>query len=225
MAGIYHYPAKITDPTIAWEVAAFGEGGGYPKSTAAVINQLGARQQMVFFLPFATDWSETSTYLQHAWIHWVTRGLYTGFRRIYLGTQIDDMLITSALYYPSGELFRIRPADLDAHKKWLPTINGKMPKGSNYFVEVGHNGNGVVQAAVGADNGTLVKCNQTAIIYPWQETTALEFQKPLGTGDNVWPDLPTNYSWSMDCISLDPLQNWWNVPENRDAFGHVSHTL
>lgn len=30
---------------------------------------------MVWFLGFATDWSQTSNYLQHAHIHWMTRGL------------------------------------------------------------------------------------------------------------------------------------------------------
>jgi hypothetical protein len=30
---------------------------------------------MVWFIGWATDWSLTSNYLQHSWIHWVTRGL------------------------------------------------------------------------------------------------------------------------------------------------------
>jgi hypothetical protein len=42
---------------------------------------------MVFFTSFATDWAPTSNYLQHAWIHWITRGLYTGYRRVNLNTQ------------------------------------------------------------------------------------------------------------------------------------------
>lgn len=42
---------------------------------------------MVFFIGFATDWAATSNILQHAWIHWATRGLYTGYRRVNLNTQ------------------------------------------------------------------------------------------------------------------------------------------
>lgn len=30
---------------------------------------------MVWFMGWATDWSQTSNYLQHAYIHWITRGL------------------------------------------------------------------------------------------------------------------------------------------------------
>jgi hypothetical protein len=75
--GLYHYPAAIVDSSIATPFAAFSPGAnGQAQSTAAVINTFaGGRQQMVFFLPFSTDWSMTSNILQHAWIAWATRGL------------------------------------------------------------------------------------------------------------------------------------------------------
>jgi hypothetical protein len=73
---MWHYPATITNATIATEIASFAPGGSFStKTTAAVINQIGTRQQMVWFISWATDWSITSNYLQHAWIHWMTRGL------------------------------------------------------------------------------------------------------------------------------------------------------
>lgn len=76
--GIWHYPATITNATIATAFAQFAPTTGFSTtSTAGVINNIGGRQQMVFFIGFATDWSPTSNYLQHAWIHWVTRGLCT----------------------------------------------------------------------------------------------------------------------------------------------------
>jgi hypothetical protein len=74
--GLFHYPAKIADPTTTWEIAQFGPGGSFTTSTtAAVINNFAGRQQMVFFTSWGTDWSETSNFLQHAYIHWMTRGL------------------------------------------------------------------------------------------------------------------------------------------------------
>jgi hypothetical protein len=86
--GLYHYPASITDKSIATEFAQFAVAKGFKKtSTAAVINTISGRQQMVFFLGHSTDWSATSNYLNHAWITWVTRGLYAGYRRINLNTQ------------------------------------------------------------------------------------------------------------------------------------------
>jgi hypothetical protein len=224
-SGLYHYPASITNASIATEIAQFAAGGGFSQSTAAVINNIGGRQQMVWFLPFATDWSATSNFLQHAWIHWATRGLYSGFRRIYFNTQIDDMFLETDLYQPAGSLFRVRPGDLSVHKSWMPQINAKMPAGSNYFIEIGHNGNGDIEASVEIDT-TNTKCSPpTAIEYPEQIDTALEFQKPLGTGTDIWPKTPASYVWSSVCAKLDPLLQWWATPANRDAFGHVSHTF
>jgi hypothetical protein len=72
----WHYPATITNSTLAKEIAQFDAGGDFSEpSTAAVINDFGNRQQMVWFTSWGTDWSATSTFLQHAHIHWITRGL------------------------------------------------------------------------------------------------------------------------------------------------------
>lgn len=74
--GLWHYPASITNATVATEFAQIAPTTGFAKaSTAGVINKIDGRQQMVFFTSFATDWSATSNFLQHAWIHWVTRNL------------------------------------------------------------------------------------------------------------------------------------------------------
>lgn len=73
---LWHYPATITNKTIAKEIARFEPAGPFTTdSTAAIINTFGDRQQMVFFTSWATNWSLTSNYLQHAYIHWMTRGL------------------------------------------------------------------------------------------------------------------------------------------------------
>jgi hypothetical protein len=148
IAGIFHNPAQITNSSIAWEFAKFSSSG-----TAGVINQIGTRQQMVWFLPFALDWAPSSNYLQHAWINWVTRGLYVGFRRLYFSTQVDDMFLETPLYTPAGQTFRCRPDDLNLHVAWQTALNAKMPKGSEYFVEIGHNGNGAIEAATDTSEG------------------------------------------------------------------------
>lgn len=90
-SGLWHYPAIITDSSTTWEAAQFGPSGSFTSTTtAAVINQFGKRQQMAWFTSFATDWSTTSTFIQHSYIHWITRGLckfkppvfHIGLRRI-----------------------------------------------------------------------------------------------------------------------------------------------
>jgi hypothetical protein len=55
IANIYHTPATVANASMAWEVAKFGTTG-----TAAVINQIGDRQQMAWFMPFALDWAPSS---------------------------------------------------------------------------------------------------------------------------------------------------------------------
>lgn len=58
---------------------------------------------------------------------------------------VDDMFLESDIYSPSGTTFQITPADLAQHVTWMGTINAKLNAGSNYFVEVGHNGNGNIE--------------------------------------------------------------------------------
>jgi hypothetical protein len=148
----------------------------------------------------------------------------TGFRRVLFNTQIDDMFLVTDLYEPQGSTFRIRPADLEQHILWQKDINRRLPQGSNYMLEVGHNGNGDIEAAVALN--TQGVCNPIeAIEYPDQVDTVLEYVKLPGTGIDVWPPAPQVYRWSTTCAMLDPLMTWWRNPIKRDAFMHVSHTL
>jgi hypothetical protein len=221
--GLYHYPASITNTTTTTEIAQFAANADFATiSTAGVINNFSGRQQMVFFISWATDWSPTSALLQHAWITWITRGLYTGYRRVNLNTQVDDMFLESDIYSPANTTFRIRPGDLTAHASWTSTINGKMNTGSSYFMEIGHNGNGNIEAS---DDINDPACGPGPIEYPDQIDTPLEFQKPLGSGTNLWPNTPTTYPWSTACVNLDSLKTYFASVSNRDKFAHISHTF
>ncbi|TVY49354.1 hypothetical protein LOCC1_G001017 [Lachnellula occidentalis] len=222
--GLYHYPATITNSSIATEFIQFAPAANFSTtSTAGVINNIGGRQQMVFFIGFATDWAATSNLLQHAWIHWATRGLYTGYRRVNLNTQVDDMFLESDIYSPTGTTFQLTPADLAQHVTWMATINAKLNAGSNYFVEVGHNGNGNIEGASGV--ATSNQCGSGPIEYAEQIDTPLEFQKPLGTGTNIWPADSLLYPYTTVCTNLDALKVWWVTTANLNAFAHVSHTF
>lgn len=150
-----------------------------------------------------------------------------GHRRIYLSTQIDDVLLGTELYQPAGTTFRIRPGDLQAHVSWTKDVMLRMPAGSNYFIELAHNGNGDIEAAVAAESNAATKvcAPNTAIDYPEQIDTPLEFKKTLGTGTNIWPSSPATYTWSLPCAKLDPLASWIMTQSNRDAFAHMSHTF
>lgn len=109
----------------------------------------------------------------------------------------------------------------------MQDINSRMPPGSNYFIELAHNGNGDIEAAVNTNSAASNRaCTPNAAIdYAEQVETPLEFQKPLGTGANIWPNTPVRYTWSLACAKLDPLASWIMTPSNRDAFAHMSHTF
>ena len=133
------------------------------------------------------------------------------------------MQLETELYEPAGSIFRLRTGDLDAHKTWQTNLNSRLPAGSKYFLEIGHNGNGDIIAALDvAGNG----CNPAfAVDYDSPPDTPLEFQKPLGTGTDLWPSSFVTYSWSLACAKKDPLANWFTTAANRNAFAHVSHTF
>ncbi|OQN95525.1 hypothetical protein B0A48_18508 [Cryoendolithus antarcticus] len=158
---MYHYPAVITDSTTTWQIAKFAADSANQftgDTTAAVINNFAGGQQMVFFTSWATDWSPTSAFLQHAYIHWMTRGLFQGARKVYLNTQIDDVHLTTDLYQPSdvGSSFRISPEGLTHHISWMQNLNTRLPSGSNYKLELGHNGNGDIINATNIEYSATV---------------------------------------------------------------------
>jgi hypothetical protein len=226
---LYHYPAKITDTKTTWKIAQFAASGNFKSSSvAAVINNFSGREQMAFFIGFATEWSSTSNYLQHAYIHWITRGLFAGARKTYLGTQVDDMHLVTGLYYPKGKTYRVVPADVSAHVSWTKSVNSRLPSGSNYFVEIGHNGNGdIINSTNIGYNLANDPCVPVDAVYYDSPITSpdLEWIKPIGSGINMWPQSPANYSWSLACCQLDKLATWFMTAANRDAFAHVSHTF
>ncbi|CEL06526.1 hypothetical protein ASPCAL09701 [Aspergillus calidoustus] len=219
--GLWHYPAAIVNSTSTRAIATFAPNQLFANETvAAVINNFDGREQMAFFIAFDTTWSATSMYLQHAWITWITRGVYAGYRRVNLNTQIDDMFLSTQMY-KSDRSFRITPADLNGIASWLPSIRGKLNPGSVYFMEIGHNGNGNIVAATEAV-GEVV-CNGGAIVIPDPGPTPPEFKKPLGTGTSVWPATPASFNWTESCLESDDLLRWWQ--QNYNDYAHISHTF
>ncbi|KAH6693759.1 hypothetical protein F5X68DRAFT_164648 [Plectosphaerella plurivora] len=223
--GLYHYPATITDPTTTFQVAKFGPGGPYTTdSTAAVINSFpDGREQFVWFTSWAPSWSATSAFLQHAHIHWMTRGVFMGKRKTYLNTQVDDVQLETDMYYPVNTTFKIRTSDLTGHVSWMADLNKRLPSGSAYKLELGHNGNGDIEIAANSDN--TICSPAYAVEYDEVADPPLEFQKPLGTGEDRWPAEFVTYPWSLQCAQIDSFAKWFNTKTNLDAYMHLSHTF
>ncbi|KAF1999707.1 hypothetical protein P154DRAFT_535215 [Amniculicola lignicola CBS 123094] len=219
--GLYHYITTITDPSTTWEFARFGSNSVFSTaSTAGVINNFSGREQMAFFITWATDWSPTSNYLQHAYITWMTRGLYAGYRRVNLNAQIDDMMLATPIYNSANQ-YRVVPADMNDIKAWVPTINAKMNPGSLFRPEIGYNGNGNI---IQVDPNSSDSACTPGPIFTGYDATDAEWEKPLGTGVTMWPTTPTNYTYTSTCLVKDTLSQWFQTASNRALFYHLSHT-
>lgn len=222
--GLSKYPAKITNTSTTSEIAQFGSGTS--KSTAAVINKFPTgRQQQVWFTAFDPNLT-SSTLLSHAWVQWVTRGVYLGFRRVYFNTQVDDCFLKTELYQ-TGKSFRFVAADLKEHVTWMKEVNSKLPSGSSYVIELGHNGNGNIEEGVERDyNNDPAKCNpQEGVEYADQIDGPPEYMKPIGTGKDLWDKKFKSYQWSLSCSSMDAVQAYLVAKTNLHSFYHVSHTF
>ncbi|KAL2289730.1 hypothetical protein FJTKL_01057 [Diaporthe vaccinii] len=228
MDGLYYYGADVTDAATTYPIAKLHSGPTFTSdATAAVINAFphanGTREQMVFFTSFAAGWSQASNFIQHSWISWMTRGLYLGQRRAYLGTHIDDVLLTTTIYGTERD-FRLRVADVEAHAAWTRDINSRMPPGSDYLIEMAYNGNGNIEEAVQGSYGSDICIPESNVITaPKPILVDQEFKKPFGTGEDAWPPEQTSYTWSEQCEDLDPLATYFTT--HLDEFYHVSHTF
>lgn len=151
--------------------------------------------------------------------------LVLGQRRILFNTQVDDVHLATDIYLPANTKFRIRTSDLEAHVTWQESINSRLPAGSSYRIELAHNGNGNIEAGVAADKSGVCNPASSINMLAYPPATTLEFQKPLGSGIDEWPNTPTSYSWTLACTQLDPVGAWFQVAANRDKFSHLSHTF
>lgn len=147
----------------------------------------------------------------------------SGARKIYLNTQVDDVHLSTPLYHPAGSEFRLRPADLDAHVSWQADLNSRLPEGSDYFIELAHNGNGAIVATLEASDDA--PCTPDYAVEYDLPGAPYEWKKPLGTGIDYWEDEWVEYSWEQQCPASDDLAQWFLDAGNRDAFAHVSHTF
>jgi len=80
---------------------------------------------------------------------------------------VDDMFLTTKLWTspdPTGN-YRVVPSDLEGHIPWMASINSRLPAGSNYTIELGHNGNG----NIGVCNCCVLPCLNTTYVHPRAE--------------------------------------------------------
>ncbi|KAI8825008.1 uncharacterized protein EV422DRAFT_564363 [Fimicolochytrium jonesii] len=209
--GLYHYPATITNSTTT-AIATLGPSsdGQFPTRTVVgvLIKYPNGREQMTFFMAFGW-WSTASLFFGHLYVHWGTRQLYSGFRRIYLNMDVDDVLMGPPQY-------RITPADVQNIVAWQTDVNKRLPTGSSFRLTLAYNGVGAVQAAT-----------PTLSVSIPVTTPNYNFIKSPGTGTNYWPaevslyKTMTHEGLLKDGLYAELLGN----TATRDQFWWCSHTF
>jgi hypothetical protein len=139
------------------------------------------------------------------------------------------MFLETPIYDDDSTNYRVGTTDLAHHITVMKNINAKLNPGSSWIIETGHNGNGNIETSDNLDTNqtpTTRICGVGPVEYPAQIDTALEFQKPLGTGKSLYPATPVLYpNYTAACMQKDSLLKWWQVTTNLNAFAHLSHTF
>ncbi|KAJ3021468.1 UNVERIFIED_CONTAM: hypothetical protein HDU68_009612 [Siphonaria sp. JEL0065] len=219
--GQCNFPASIVNATAIIPVLNFVSTG----VAAAVIDSGNNRQQMSLFLPCDSVSTACAT-VGSIWFQWVTRGAYTGIRRIYFTPQVDDLFLSTPGNDENGKLvnFRLTPADIQGLIDWMPDINKRLPAGSNVTIEFAFNGNGVLQAISNQYPGYYINFDPNLTNAP------MTWMKPLATGRTLWPNLANvDMKWAAAALAQDPLYNFFSAPGSLSSvsskFLWVSHTF
>ncbi|KAJ3403947.1 hypothetical protein HDV05_007446, partial [Chytridiales sp. JEL 0842] len=229
--GLFHYPAKIIDTNLATPVFLFEPLGNVniPTVAAAVLKKQGYLQLSFYF--GLGWWSTNSAIISHAWFHWATKGFYTGYRRLILSTQIDDVFLSTETN-SSEPAYRLTGADMIAVEKWQKDVTKRMNPGSKFVTEIAFNGNGVWEQTWKAQGGDAGKATTVAPLFlpdEYLEGVDINFIKPLGTGMTVWPKETSSLSVAnMTKIvptlrKYDSLYDYFYV--NASEFFMSSHTF
>lgn len=88
---------------------------------------------------------------------WVTRGIFTGERRIVLSTQVDDYFLETGVYNTQmnrqfiygvdndeSAIYRISGSDINYLNQYQNQIRNVLPAGSNFTFEMAYNGKGFI---------------------------------------------------------------------------------
>lgn len=136
-----------------------------------------------------------------------------------------DIWNVTTLKDPEGQRSRINTTDLQMHMTWAPQFQATLNPGSVFIMETGFNGNGNMDYVGDLTTTAAQACPDSANVDdPIGPSQNLEWLKPLGTGVNMW--IPNAaYIWSLSCILMDPLAQFFQTASNRDSFAWISHTF
>jgi len=80
--------------------------------------------------------------------------------------------------YNTGVNFRVASSDVSHHITVMKTVNKKLPAGSNWFMEIGHNGNGNIEVALSTTSvrTRLTSCSSRLLTIPIHKVSGCVIQ-------------------------------------------------
>lgn len=89
-----------------------------------------------------------SLQLAYGTINWLTKGVYLGYRKVWINPQVDDLLIDSDMWDiaaqsdTTGLLFRLSGTDITKAVAWQTSVRRSFPLASSLTLEWAYNGEG-----------------------------------------------------------------------------------
>ncbi|KNC86680.1 hypothetical protein SARC_01186 [Sphaeroforma arctica JP610] len=121
-----------------------------------------------FYMP--DEFTQANLAFGHAWMEWVTRGVYLGYRRATLNIHIDDWYIQSRLY-DTGETFRLDSNDVETYVAWRDRLHTNLPNGSDIKFEPAYNAAGISMFGIPASDGLVSATAKYADQFYWVSHT------------------------------------------------------
>jgi hypothetical protein len=158
VSGVYGYPTILAPSSTAQAVATpammmtWVNWTDTPYICAAFLKYTDGRRHMEYYIDQAT-WSFFSIVSSPLWVNWVTRGIYSGARRIVFNPHMDDVFMETSMWL-SDELkedstdtvsYRINVTDLQAIVAWQADRVSRMPINSTFHLTFPFNGATVIQ--------------------------------------------------------------------------------
>jgi len=112
-----------------------------------------------------------SLLLGYGLINWVTRGVFVGARRVYLGLQVDDIFGATRLWDPQrrsgedGRICRLTAKDVASLLTMLDEIQARLPNAAKIEIDLAYNGGGV--ALFSKDDTLVPALMQQQIRFRW----------------------------------------------------------
>ncbi|ORX61092.1 hypothetical protein BCR36DRAFT_579152 [Piromyces finnis] len=209
-----HYLATITEKENFVEFMKYNNNEA---SCAGAIYKKDGVCNMYLFIPFID--SIAGFFTSHFWINWTSNGIVNGFRRIYLGVQVDDYFADNVInaLLNQNRTYRTTIDDMKGISDWQKTITNRMPKGSFYKTELAINSIPILVAAE----------HKQYEIRNWELTPQEDaYIKPLNEiGDQRWSG-NEDTDWDPEALKKDTLYNYFaKNQETQQDFFWLTHTF